>query len=222
MQGPGLGILDRSTGDGPIFMTDHNVVSDRAAGSGDLSSSLLVRVRAQDQGAWRRLVSLYTPLVYRWCRISGLQAADAADVGQEVFRAVAANIETFRREECGNSFRRWLRVIARNKIADHYRRMPADVPGDSALQDLLQQLADEPRAPEADAAEVGVILGKALALMRVEFEERTWRSFWRTAVDGVAAVEVAAELGMTANAVYLAKARVRRRLSEELGDLEPV
>jgi RNA polymerase sigma-70 factor (ECF subfamily) len=55
--------------------------------------------------------------------------------------------------------------------------------------------------------------------LRSEFEEHTWRAFWRVAVDGQPAPEVAAELGMKPNAVRTAKSRVLRRLREELGDL---
>jgi RNA polymerase sigma-70 factor (ECF subfamily) len=183
---------------------------------------LLVRVRSQDQAAWQRLVSLYTPLVYRWCRAAGLQAADAADVGQEVFRAVARKIGDFRRDRPGDSFRAWLRVITRNKITDHHRRLPVDALGDSAAQTLVQQVPDTPPDPEADAEEASLLYNRAVELIRTEFEERTWRAFWQTAIDGAAAAEVAAGLGMTANAVYLARARVLRRLREEFADLEQV
>ena len=41
----------------------------------------------------------------------------------------------------------------------------------------------------------------------------------RTTVDEQPSTAVAAELGMTANAVRMAKSRVLRRLREELGDL---
>jgi hypothetical protein len=50
-----------------------------------ISSSLLLRARAHDPEAWRRLVRVYGPLIYSWCRRAGLQAADAADVDQEVY-----------------------------------------------------------------------------------------------------------------------------------------
>jgi RNA polymerase sigma-70 factor (ECF subfamily) len=181
---------------------------------------LLVRAQSQDQAAWQRLVSLYTPLVYRWCRMSGLQAADAADVGQEVFRAVARKIGEFRRDQPGDSFRAWLRVITRNKITDHHRQMPIDVLGDSTAQTLIQQVPNEPPTPEADAEEGSILFRKAVELIQTEFEERTWRAFWRTAIDGVEAAAVAGELEVTPNAVYLAKARVLRRLREEFADME--
>lgn len=65
-------------------------------GSAASSMSLLDRVRAQDPGAWRQLVDLYGPLIGYWCRRSGLQAADVADVTQAVFMAVARQLPDFR------------------------------------------------------------------------------------------------------------------------------
>jgi RNA polymerase sigma-70 factor (ECF subfamily) len=181
---------------------------------------LLVRVKACDPAAWDRLVGLYSPLVYRWCRQASLQAADAADVGQEVFGAVARKITDFRRDRPGATFRGWLRTITRNKILDHRRRQcrSATATGGTEAQLLLQQLpAGDSEADEA--AEASLVYHQALALLHQEFEERTWQAFWRVAVSGQAPPDVAAELGMTVNAVYLAKSRVLRRLREEFADL---
>jgi RNA polymerase sigma-70 factor (ECF subfamily) len=193
--------------------------------TGDLSSSLLVRVRCQDQVAWQRLVSLYTPLVYHWCRRAGLQAADAADVGQEVFKAVARKVAEFNKERSGGSFRRWLSVVVRTKIIDHHRRQQGEAVGvgGSQAEALLQQLAEESsREGQAgsEADEVHLLYHRAVQLIQGEFEEPTWRAFWRTAVDGIDAAEVADELGLSRNAVYLARGRVLRRLREEFADLE--
>ena len=60
-----------------------------------------------------------------------------------------------------------------------------------------------------------------LARVRGEFSERDWRFFWRLVVDGQTAVEVAAEFGVTPNAVRLVKMRVLRRLREELNVTPP-
>jgi RNA polymerase sigma-70 factor (ECF subfamily) len=182
-----------------------------------------VRVKAQDQAAWERLVSLYSPLVYRWCRQAGLQAADAADVGQEVFRAVARKIADFRRERLGDTFRGWLRAITRNKVRDRLRQRPAEAGvGGSDAQRYLLQLpteGDEPGGADADVEETTFVYRRAVELLRQEFGERTWQAFWQVAISDEAPAHVAAELGMTVNAVYLAKSRVLRRLREEFADL---
>src|SRR3954452_3152176 len=88
-----------------------------------MSPSLLLRVQANQAGAWERLVELYAPLVYHWCRRSQLGPEDTSDVFQEVFRAVAQHIREFRRDRPSDSFRGWLRIITQNKIRDHFRRV---------------------------------------------------------------------------------------------------
>ena len=89
----------------------HTIDWHGSAEPGSTSSSLLERLKARDPEAWRRLIELYTPLIYGWCRQCGLQAEDVADIGQEVFSAVAANQEGFRRDAPGASFRGWLWTI---------------------------------------------------------------------------------------------------------------
>jgi RNA polymerase sigma-70 factor, ECF subfamily len=183
-----------------------------------------VRVQINDPAAWERLVSLYSPLVYRWCRQAGLQSADAADVGQEVFRAVARKIVDFRRERLGDTFRGWLRTITRNKVRDRLRQQrvgETGAGGAEAQRQLLQLPFEEGQAEgeAADAQEATLLYRRAVELLRQEFEERTWQAFWRVAVGDEAPADVAAALGMTVNAVYLAKSRVLRRLREEFADL---
>jgi RNA polymerase sigma-70 factor, ECF subfamily len=203
-------------------VTDASV--SRSEAPSQTSLSLLDRVRAQDQAAWSRLVLLYGPLVYRWCRRAGLQAADAADVGQEVFRAVARKVSEFRHDRDGDSFRAWLRAITRNKILDAFRR-PAPgcpPPGGSDAQRRLQEVPTrvlEDAGPAADAEETRLLFRQAVELMRGEFEEGTWRAFWQAAVEGRRPADVAADLGVSVNVVYLAKSRILRRLREEFADL---
>src|SRR5947209_20362996 len=86
------------------------------------SVSLLTRVQANETGAWDRLVGLYAPLVFGWCRRWGLPEQDAADVMQEVFQAVVSHLAGFRSGREGGTFRGWLRTIARHKVQDHFRR----------------------------------------------------------------------------------------------------
>jgi RNA polymerase sigma-70 factor (ECF subfamily) len=68
-------------------------------------------------------------------------------------------------------------------------------------------------------AELTALYHRALSQVRSQFEERTWTTFWRVAVEGRSPAEVAAQMGMTPTAVRQAKSRVLRRLKEELGEL---
>src|SRR5262249_20637092 len=96
------------------------------------SRSLLERVKADDPAAWDRLVGLYAPLVYRWCRRWDLPDQEIADVFQDVFQAVAAHIGGFRRERPQDTFRGWLRTITQNKVRDHFRRQGREPGGAGA------------------------------------------------------------------------------------------
>ncbi len=185
---------------------------------------MLVRLQAQEPEAWRRLTLLYGPVIYAWCRRAGLQSEDAADVGQEVFQAVVRNLASFRRERPSDTFRGWLWTITHNKLRDYWRRRqgrPQAAGGSSAHDRLLQVPADDslPSLSSASGEESTSLFRRALELIRTEFEERTWQAFWGVTVEGRPAVDVAAELGMSPGAVYVAKSRVLRRFREELGDI---
>lgn len=200
---------------------------DRADGSNSsVATSLLLRLKGDDAVAWQRLMSLYGPSVYGWCRHAGLSPEDAADVGQEVFRAVARRIADFRRDRPGDSFRGWLWRITHNKILDHWRRNDGHVEaagGSSAQQRLLQ--VPDPVGADSEASpapeEANSLYQRALDLIQTEFEERTWRAFLLVSVEGRTAEEAAAALGMSQGAVYVNKSRVLRRLKEEFSDLIP-
>jgi RNA polymerase sigma-70 factor (ECF subfamily) len=186
------------------------------------SLSLLERARRREPQAWERLVEVYRPLVAFWCGRGGLRGPDAEDVCQEVFAAAAAGLDGFHRDRPGDTFRGWLRGITRNQVLLFYRRNQRQprAEGGSAGWDQFQDVADPLAGPdEQEQAEVGQLYQRALGLLRDHFEERTWQAFCRTVLDGRSPVSLTAELGMTANAIRQAKARVLRRLKEEVGDL---
>lgn len=192
--------------------------------SSTTSRSLLERVQSDEPAAWDQLVSLYAPLVYQWCRGWGLREQDATDIFQEVFQAVAVHIGGFRRQRAGDTFRGWLRTITRNKVHDYFRRRgrePEGVGGSEAQAQLAELPAPQPAEDSSLSEQHGerALVARALELIRREFAERTWQAFFRTAIDGRSAPEVAAELSMSAGAVRVAKSRVLQRLREELGDL---
>jgi RNA polymerase sigma-70 factor (ECF subfamily) len=164
-------------------------------------------------------------LVYYWCRGAQLQPADAADVLQDVFHAVARSLDRFQNDHQRGSFRGWLCRITANKLHDYWRehrRVPRAAGGSTHGQ-FLEQLADEPISLDTDAApepeETSLVLQRALEVFQSEFELPTWQAFWRVTIDGRSPADVAAELGITINAVYKAKARVLSRLRAELRPL---
>jgi RNA polymerase sigma-70 factor (ECF subfamily) len=178
---------------------------------------------ANEPGAWDRLVTLYAPLVWHWCRRMNLPGQEIADVFQETFKAVALHIGTFHKDRAGDTFRGWLRTITRNKVHDHFRRLwhePAAAGGTDALvrwSQIPEAAEDEEAATEGS---YGQLFHRALELIQAEFTERSWQAFWRVVVDGRSPHDVAEELAMSPGAVRVAKCRVLHRLRQELGDLE--
>ena len=201
------------------FIDTHG--SNGASQSSATSRTLLARVQADEPDAWDRLVHLYAPLVAQWCRGRGLQDDDLSDVFQDVFQAVVAYVGNFRRDRESDTFRGWLRRITQNKLHDHFRRRGRETPGigGSSAQNRLAQLPEPLPIDDDGAADAeSGLFARVLALIRLELEERTWAAFWRTAVDGREVKDVAGDLSMSPGAVRVAKARVLRRLREELGD----
>ena len=186
-----------------------------------ISRTLLERVRRQDQEAWSRLVRLFAPLVYARCRSVGLQEADANDVVQEVFIAVARKIADFRRDRPGDSFRKWLSTIASNKIRDCFRRQAkrARPPGGTEAQMRLAELPEESvELSSFDERWIG-LEHRLKDLLRTRVEENTWQAFYLVTVEDRTVADVADTLGMSRHAVYDAKYRVQRLIREEFGDL---
>ncbi|HKB00977.1 MAG TPA: sigma-70 family RNA polymerase sigma factor [Gemmataceae bacterium] len=186
----------------------------------DTSASLLDRLRDDpDEASWRELVSLYTPLIRGWLRRYAARADDADDVVQEVLAVLTRKLPDFRKEPRPGAFRRWLRAITVNCLRAHWRRQRAHPPGtgDSdvarALTELenpdsgLSRLWDEEHDRHVTAA--------LLELIQPRFADTTWQAFRRVALDGIPPTDVASELGLTVNAVFIAKSRVMTALRQE-------
>ena len=192
--------------------------------SSTTSLTLLQRAKDQDQLAWRHLVTLYAPLVYRVCRLAHVAPQDAPDIVQEVFRAASGNIGRFHRDRDGDSFRAWLLTISKNKIRDHFRRRAKTPPavGGTDMQVRVQQLPELTWDSTSDGSGFdsdSSLIQRAVRLVRDDFADRTWQAFWMTTIDGLDPLEVAQRLEISKSSVYQAKTRVLRRMREELGGL---
>jgi RNA polymerase sigma-70 factor (ECF subfamily) len=186
--------------------------------------SLLLRLRdAGDQQAWEEFVDLYAPLVYGFARKHGLQDADAADLTQDVLRAVAGAVPRLDYDPARGSFRAWLLTVVRNKLLNFLaaagRREQGR--GDTDGQLLLERLP----APDEDSLlwereHRQHILAQAGERVRRQVQPATWLAFWRTAVEGRRVEETAVELGLSVASVYLARSRVMARLKEQVRLLE--
>lgn len=188
---------------------------------GSTSGTLVPRLQRREVGAWADMLRLYAPVVYRWCRRIGVPEADLADVAQDVLATASRGIDGFAAGEHA-SFRGWLWTLARSRSIDHLRRGRRRVRETAAAgdDDLLDRIPCA--APAADDAEPlsprDEFVRCALDALRPRFREPSWQAFWRTVVGGEAPEDVARDLGLSVNAVYVARSRILRRLRDELGD----
>jgi RNA polymerase sigma-70 factor (ECF subfamily) len=180
------------------------------------STNLLQRLQQPNQGqAWARFVELYTPLLLAWARKAGLSPEDAADHVQEVFAHLVRKLPEFQYDPQRGSFRGWLRTILTNKLRDRLRRHPMRMgqASDAELAGLIDAATPEQFGEQEHNQ---YLVRRALELMQAEFEPTTWRACWEFVVNDRPAAEVARQLGITENAVHIAKLRVLRRLRQEL------
>jgi RNA polymerase sigma-70 factor (ECF subfamily) len=182
------------------------------------SLSLLERLRTPaEQEAWARFVKLYTPLLFHWARGVGLSAEEAGDLVQDVLTVLVQKLPDFSYDR-QKSFRGWLRTVTLNKWREKKRKPglplaevnPADLPGKPGWDSA---------AAFEEAEYCQYLVRRALDLMQSEFQPSTWKACWECVVKGRSAADVARELKLTTNAVYLAKSRVLRRLHKELAGL---
>ena len=190
------------------------------SGDSPTSLTLLDQVRQHNPQAWDKLVALYGPLIFHWCLRRGLSRSDAEDIRQEVFLRVSQGIIHFQKVRASDTFRGWLRVITQRLIIDYSRkqkRSPPIVEIDSAPELFTLDSSTSLSEAELDE-EQQVLYQRALDLLHQDFAAATIQAFMLTVVEGLAASDVASQLGITVNAVYIAKSRVLNRLRNDLSD----
>ena len=193
--------------------------------------SLIARLKdPSDQIAWEEFVSIYRPVVYRVAIQKGLQPADAEDVSQTVMVSVARAVEKWEPDPQRAKFRTWLNRIAVNAAINTLTRQKPDRgTGDSISIHLLAEHPDQsvPHSILESGRESKMVrleyrresFRVAARQIESEFTPDTWKAFWLTAVDGISAPTVAAQLGKKTGSIYTAKSRVMKRLQSRVNEM---
>ncbi|MBX3443356.1 MAG: sigma-70 family RNA polymerase sigma factor [Planctomyces sp.] len=181
--------------------------------------SLLLRMRRPEDGlAWAEFDGQYRPFLLRVATRSGVTLSDAVDVVQDVFVSIVRALPGFTYDPRRGRFRAWLARLTRNAAVD-WRR------GRTKLQRAADRFAErqppaspalEDNALEAEDLSSHAALHAAIESLRRSSRHDSWRCFEQHLLRGRPARDVASELGVTANSVYVNASRMLVRLRRSL------
>lgn len=183
------------------------------------SISLLQRLR-EDPAAedWQSLMREYSPLIRRWLGKHGIRDHDADDITQEVMTVLVRRISDFQRQRTG-SFRCWVRTMTVNCMRDYSRRARKSPQGTggSDMVEIMSALSDDHSdlSRRWDEEHSQYLLDLMLNRIRSEFREASWQAFTKTAIEKQSPQVAAEQIGISVNAVFVAKSKVLKRLREE-------
>jgi RNA polymerase sigma-70 factor (ECF subfamily) len=175
-----------------------------------------------DQTAWRRLDDLYRPLLRRWFLRDPDLRDEVDDLVQDVMAVILRELPDFHRQRSG-SFRRWLRETTFRRLQACYRRRAAQprARGGALKQSPLAQLSDpgSELSRQWEEEHNHHLLTVLLDRVRPQFHKKSLAAFERLFFDELPPAQVAEDLGMSVNAVLLARSRILARLRLEARDL---
>lgn len=188
------------------------------------TESLVAGLLGRSDPHWLRLVQTYGPLVVQWTAKFGIPHADREDIAQEVFSAASKGIEKYRHDTgLDGSLRRWLWGITRNRVQRYFAELkesPRALGGTDAgkLFSALPELPFEESTPDNLKNAEQELAARAIQLIKTDFQERTWKAFWMTVIEGQTTKQVSEELDMSTNQVRQYRSRVLRQLRAEFGN----
>jgi RNA polymerase sigma-70 factor (ECF subfamily) len=178
------------------------------------TTMLLSQLADGDEQAWARLSQRFRTPIVRFVRHLGVPESEAEDVTQE---ALLSFLDAYRRGRYDREKGRlssWLFTLAAQAVKRRgrgARRQAREVPASTVFWDELSQ----PELRDAwDRQWDRHVFERCLSQVRRELRPATVRAFELVALEERRAEEVAAETGLTINAVYLAKRRVLQRIHE--------
>lgn len=169
-----------------------------------------LRLRTEPE-AWDLFVKLYGPLIGHFAQSAGAPSSDVQDISQEVLAWFYANIPEFELAHKG-AFRRWLRHVTQNFTKKHRNRNATQTLNTYApnLFDLIA--ADDPSEELLDQEHRRQLILRAIAYIRKDFSDSAWEIFHRSHFLNQTPDQIAKDLNVTKNAVYIKTCRIHARL----------
>jgi RNA polymerase sigma-70 factor (ECF subfamily) len=191
-----------------------------------------------DQASWQDFFDTYWKLIYSVATRAGLSDAEAQDVVQETLLTVARKVGQFKSDPAKGSFKGWLLLITRRRIADQLEKrgkLQQSIHPSGTLVRVSDAADDSTRTSTvgraADPASFNLDtyweeqwqenqLRAATEKVKTQASPKQFQMFELYVLREWPVTKVATTLGVNPGQVYLAKHRVSRLLKKEIRKLE--
>lgn len=186
--------------------------------------SLLTRLKNwDDDEGWREFFETYWRLIYSVATKAGLNEAEAQDIVQETVLSVAKKMRHFHYDPALGSFKGWLLLNVRSRIADHLRRRKARIqmvapPKEQGSASSLENVPSAEGCPfetlwEQEWAQH--IFNAAVERVKRQVSPKQFQLYELAVVQEVPLRKIAGTLHVSLGQVYLARHRVGRLVRKE-------
>lgn len=202
------------------------VIPKRSSCVDETRMSLLLRARnAADPDAFTEFYQVYAPLLKRFVQSRGVDETSSDDVVQELLISLWRRLPELDFDKTRGRFRTYLWQSTHHAVTSWYRKNARHLKSrvsdlDSRMLELEYESQGVPDR-EFQLAVRNRILEVVLKRIQQEVSESEWQKFKRHVLDGASALDLSRELNCTANAIYQAANRLRKRIRsmfEEYGE----
>jgi len=172
---------------------------------------------SNDAPVWPRFHDHFHTIVVKFSRNMGLSITDAEDAAQETMLTFVKAFRDGKYDRQKGHLSDWLFGVAKHVILNFRRRQPlerliADKTTGTSFWDLVQDDHNIKHSWESEWRRM--VLARCLDQICKEIDAKLFKAFELYALSELPVDKVAEELGMSQNAVYIAKSRVLSRLRQ--------
>lgn len=169
-----------------------------------------LRLRTEPE-AWDLFVKLYLPLIGHFAHSAGAPSSDVMDISQEVLAWFYTHIPEFKLAHKG-AFRRWLRHVTQNFTKKHRNRNSTQSLNTFAPDQFDLLAAEDPSEDLIDQEHRRQLITRAMGHIRGDFSEQAWEIFHRSHFLNQSPAQIAQDLNVSKNVVYIKTCRIHARL----------
>ena len=180
-----------------------------------LLQKLAVEVTGENEAAWARFFTLYTPAIRRFAEWND-HVHDPDDVVQEVYLKLVDVIRSGKYDSNKARFRTFLALLIRRELITLYRR---DHSRHAADHCSLDDLTEEPSVPSAQQEQIDLGWAKAKheaavehVLTKVAMKQQSRDIYRAYVIENRSIGDISAAFGVTADIIYKVKNRVDKMI----------